>query len=170
MPKKVIKRYLPDHETIKEQRFLKLFGSLLHDPNLWHLNRRSAIGAFSLGLFWAFIPVPIQMWLSAICAIPLRVNIPLAVATVWITNPLTMGPIFYAVYKLGAWLIGAPPVNFEFELSIKWLVSSIETIGPAFLVGCGVTASIASIVGYFTLDWVWRYSVNRAWQKRRAQR
>ena len=51
MPKKFIKRYLPDPHSIKENRALKIFGSILHEPNLWHLNRKSASGAFGIGLF-----------------------------------------------------------------------------------------------------------------------
>ena len=58
MPKKLIKRYMPDHRQIREHKHLQLFGSLLHDPNLWHLNRRSAAGAFAVGLFVRLYPFP----------------------------------------------------------------------------------------------------------------
>ncbi len=170
MPKKLIKRFLPDHQTIKDQKALKVFGTLLHDPNLWHLNRRSAAGAFGIGMFFAFWPVPFQMWLSAAMAIPLRVNLPLSVATVWITNPFTMPPIFYGAYLLGTWILGAPAQKFEFELSWQWVVQSIETIGPAFLVGCGVCSVVFGILGYFTLNNLWRYSVRRAWKQRQLKR
>ena len=95
MPKKFIRRFLPSHQSIKQNKALKIFGSVLHEPNLWHLNRRSAAGAFGIGLFFAFWPVPFQMWLSAGLAIPFRVNLPLSVATVWVTNPFTIPPIFY---------------------------------------------------------------------------
>jgi uncharacterized protein (DUF2062 family) len=136
MPKKFINKFLPDHKTIREQKFLKLFGSMFQDPNLWHLNRHSASGAFGIGLFFAFWPVPFQMWLSAFAAIPLRVNLPLSVATVWLTNPLTMPPIFYGAYKVGAWVLGTDVGEFEFQLSWEWLMGSVNTIGPAFLLGC----------------------------------
>ncbi|MDW2204973.1 DUF2062 domain-containing protein, partial [Vibrio sp. 1636] len=54
MPRKLIKRFMPDHEVIKRQKALKVFGNVLYNPNLWCLNRRSASGAFAVGLFMAF--------------------------------------------------------------------------------------------------------------------
>jgi len=78
MPKKFIKRYLPDHEKIRNHKSLnKIFGTLLHDPNLLHLNRRSVSGAMAVGLFLAFVPLPIQMGLAAGIAILIRVNLPI---------------------------------------------------------------------------------------------
>ncbi len=61
MPRKFIKRFMPDHEMIKKQKALKVFGNVLYNPNLWCLNRRSAAGAFAVGLFMAFVPLPSQM-------------------------------------------------------------------------------------------------------------
>lgn len=170
MPRKFIKRFLPDHQSVKNQRALRIFGTILHEPNLWHLNRRSASGAFGIGLFFAFWPVPFQMWLSAATAIPFRANLPLSVATVWITNPFTMPPIFYGAYKLGSTVLGTKAQAFEFELSWQWVVNSISTIGPAFLVGCGLCSVIFGLIGYYGLNWVWRWSVVKAWQARRQAR
>ena len=50
----------------------------------------------------AFLPVPFQMVLAALGALWRRVNLPLAVALICITNPLTMAPAFYLCYKVGA--------------------------------------------------------------------
>lgn len=170
MPKKLIKRFLPDHQTIKEHKVLAIFGTLLHDANLWHLNRKSAAGAFGIGLFFAFWPVPFQMWLAAALAIPLRVNLPLSVATVWLTNPFTMPPIFYGAYLVGVAILGHPAQEFEFQLSWEWLTQSVNTIGPAFLVGCGVCAVVFGLAGYFGMNLLWRISVKNAWKKRKRQR
>ncbi|HAQ49215.1 MAG: DUF2062 domain-containing protein [Glaciecola sp.] len=170
MPKKFINKFLPDHKTIREQKFLKLFGSMFQDPNLWHLNRHSASGAFGIGLFFAFWPVPFQMWLSAFAAIPLRVNLPLSIATVWLTNPLTMPPIFYGAYKVGAWVLGTDVREFEFQLSWEWLMGSVNTIGPAFLLGCMICSVVFGSLGYATMSFLWRRSVIKSWQARRAKR
>lgn len=170
MPKKLIQRCLPDHHKIKNQKSLKIFGTLLHDPNLWHLNRKSVSGAFALGLFNAFIPVPFQMWLSAAGAILFRVNLPIAVVIVWLTNPFTIPPIFFGCYLLGAFVLGQDQQHFHFELSWNWLIESMSTIGPALLVGCTICAFTFSIIGYFSMNLLWRISVKNDWKKRQATR
>ncbi|WP_462158348.1 DUF2062 domain-containing protein [Pseudoalteromonas sp. GB56] len=167
MAKKTIQRFLPDHNKIKQIKSLRIFGRLLHDANLWHLNRRSARGAFSVGLFFAFIPVPFQMLLSAAVAIPFRVNLPLSIALVWITNPLTMPPIFYFSYLVGTWILGHPQQEFYFEPSWQWLSDSLTTIGPAFLLGSVVCGAVAALLGFVLVDVLWRRSVRKAWNARR---
>ena len=55
------------------------------------------------------------MLLAALIAIWLKVNLPLSVALVWVSNPITMGPMFYFAYKLGALLMGEEPTVDEFN-------------------------------------------------------
>lgn len=161
MPKKTIKKYLPSPQKIKQMRILNLFGTMLHDGNLWHLNRRSARGAFAVGLFWAWMPLPFQMVFSAIMAIPLRVNLPLSVALVWISNPLTMPVMLYLSYLIGTVVLKAPPEPFAFEASFAWLLHSMQTIGKPLITGCLLMGITASIIGYFAIDWLWRLSIKK---------
>lgn len=170
MPRKTIKRLMPDHQKIKEHKHLRHLGSRLHDASLWHLNRRSASGAFAVGLFFAWMPVPMQMLLAALCAVYFRVNLPLSVVLVWISNPLTMPPMFYGAYLFGAKLLGVETQHFEFEISIQWLAQSVSTIGPPFLLGCVIFGAISSIVGYGTIRLLWRMSVVKEIKQRRARR
>ncbi|MCA2015941.1 DUF2062 domain-containing protein [Vibrio tritonius] len=167
MPRKFIKRFMPNHDLIKRQKALKIFGNVLYNPNLWCLNRRSAAGAFAVGLFMAFVPLPSQMIMAAGLAVLFGVNLPLSIALVWITNPVTMPVIFYFCYKLGVWVMQMPPQNFHFELTWQFLREQLNTICLPLLVGCGISAVIASILGYFGIMGLWRYSVVRSWQKRR---
>ena len=110
------------------------------------------------------------MWLAAALAIPLRVNLPLSVATVWITNPFTMPPIFYMAYLIGVKVLGTPERQFAFELSWHWVLESVETIGPAFLVGCAICSVFFGLLGYFGLNYIWRWSTVKAWKIRQQKR
>lgn len=172
MPKKLIKRFMPDHATIRDHKHLRFFGKLLHDPNLFHLNRRSASGAFAVGLFMAFVPLPSQMILAAAAAILFRVNLPISVVLVWITNPLTIPPMFYFAYLVGTWIMGEP-VHMDqssFQLSYEWLKTELEAIWQPFLLGCFVTGSVSGLVGYATIRGLWRLHLVRHYQERKARR
>lgn len=169
MPKKLIKRFMPDHDKIKNQKALKIFGSVLYNPNLWCLNRRSAAGAFAVGLFIAFVPLPSQMIMASGAAILCGVNLPLSVALVWISNPITMPFLFYFAYRIGAWILRIPEQSFHFELTWHFFIEQIHTIGPPLLLGCLVCGLALSLLGYIGIQGLWRYSVVRSWQKRRLR-
>lgn len=170
MPKRIIKRFMPDHEKIRDHKHLRILGPLLHDPNLLHLNRRSVSGAFAVGLFMAWVPVPFQMLLSAITSIFVRVNLPISVALVWITNPLTMPPMFYFAYKIGTWSLGQPHSNIKFELTWEWLGQSLGEIWQPFLLGCFIVGATSSALGYLIINRLWRAHVLQSWKARKEKR
>jgi uncharacterized protein (DUF2062 family) len=170
MTKKFIRRHLPDPHKIREHKHLRLFGTLLHDPNLWHLNRRSASGAFAVGLFMAFVPMPFQMIPAAALAILLRVNLPITVALVWITNPLTIAPVSYFCYHLGAWVLDTPVHAVEFEISWEWISTELIRIWKPFLLGSLLVSAISAAAGYFGIRSLWRWHVIRDWEKRKKER
>ena len=156
---------MPDPHEIKNSKTLRIFGSLLHSPNLWHMNRRSVTKAFMIGLFFAWWPVPFQMILAAAGAIVLRANLPISVGLVWITNPITMPIMFYFAYVVGTWVLGVPEMHFEMELSLDWVVEEMIVIWKPFLSGCLILGVISSFVGYFGIQLAWRLNVT----KRRAE-
>jgi hypothetical protein len=161
MPRKTIKRFLPNPRLITENQLIRKLGPRLQDPGIWHINRRSVSGAIALGLFCAFIPLPIQMVLAAIGAIWFRVNILIAVPVVWITNPVTIPPMFYSAYLVGAWLLGTPPNDFAFELTFDWLFSELAHVWQPFLLGCLVMSTVSALSGFLLIRLLWRYQI---WQ------
>ncbi|MDJ0806310.1 MAG: DUF2062 domain-containing protein [Gammaproteobacteria bacterium] len=171
MPKQLIKRITPNREVIRQQKHLRIFGELLHDANLWHINRRSSAGAFAIGLFMAFVPVPFQMILAAGAAILLRVNLPLSVALVWVTNPLTIPPMFFFAYTVGTWFLGVPPSANEFDFSLDWFKSGgLDDIWVPFLFGCLICGATFAIIGYLAIRGLWRLHAVRQWKRRTDQR
>ncbi|GAV20337.1 hypothetical protein MMIC_P1302 [Mariprofundus micogutta] len=166
MPRKLLRRYMPDHKTIKEHKYLQCFGTLLHNPALWHLNRHSVAKAFLVGLVCAFIPVPFQMVIASGGAILVHANLPLSVVLVWLTNPVTIPPMFYGAYVVGAWVMNTPQKDFEFELSLEWLGSELSLIWQPFLLGCAVVGITAGLLGYLGINLLWRWMVLRKWRRR----
>lgn len=169
MPKRLIKRFLPDHRKIRDHEQLRRFGARLHDPNLWHLSRRSVPGAVAIGLFVALIPMPFQMLPAAALAIIARVNLPISVALVWITNPLTMPPMFYFTYKVGALLLGERIQPLAFEPTLRWLMTEAHTIWAPLLLGSLVCGAICAVTGYFLTRSLWRLQVVKNWQARKLR-
>ena len=161
---------MPDHRTIREHKNLKFFGQLLHDPNLWHLNRHSVSGACSVGLFVAFVPIPFQMVLAAALAILFRLNLPISATLVWVTNPFTIPPIYYLAYKTGAWILQEPTRNISFELSFHWLMTKLAYIWEPFLLGCFLFGTICAIAGNLVMRGLWRLHVIKSWQARKLRR
>ena len=171
MPRKFLKKWMPNSEKIRAHPQLnKIFGKLLHDPNLLHLNRRSVSGAFFVGFFMAFVPLPSQMIFAAGAAIWLRVNLPVSVGLVWVTNPITMPPIFYFAYKVGAWSLNVPVTRWNFELSWHWLATELAAKWEPFLLGCLISGIVAGISGFLLIRLVWRINVKRQWTARKKRR
>lgn len=159
MPKKFLRKYLPDPQRIKQNRSLTIFGRLLAEPNLWHLHRKSVSMAFFIGLFVMWIPLPSQMIIAAGAAILLRCNLPISVALVWITNPFTMGPMFYLAYRLGSLMMGLTPHHNEFEISLHWLQTQFLAIWQPLLLGSMTLAVISGALGYITVRVLWRLHI-----------
>ncbi len=169
MAKKLIKRFLPHPDVITKNRWIQRLGPRLQDPSLWHINRRSCSGAVALGVFCAFIPIPFQMLIAAITAIWLRVNILVAVPTVWISNPITIPPMFDFCYLIGTLILGQEPSHFQFELSFNWLIMELSLIWQPFLLGCLVVGSVAAVIGFTLIRILWRLHII-SHIKERAQR
>lgn len=170
MARKLLKRFMPDPESIRNRPGLKLLGSLLHDPNLFHLNRHSISVAAFVGIFTCFLPLPGQMLIAALLALLARCNLPLSVALVWISNPVTIPPIFYATYKLGSWILGTPPIDFNIELTWEWFGNEFAHLWQPLLTGSIIAGIALGSTAYMATHVFWRWHVLRSWRKRQALR
>ena len=169
MAKNLVKRFLPHPDVITQNRWIKKMGPRLQDPSLWHINRRSCSMAVAIGVFCAFVPVPFQMVIAAILAIALRANILIAVPVVWISNPITIPPMFYFCYLIGAKMLDLEPGRFDFQLSLDWLVHGMVAIWQPFLLGCFTVGLVMSISSFILMRILWRWHI-LTYIKERAKR
>ena len=160
---------MPDVRSVRNHKLLQVFGTLLHNPNLWHLNRYSVSSAFAIGLFMASMPMPFQMLPAALIAILVHANLPISVALVWVSNPVTMPPFFYFCYKVGIWILQTTPRPFTFEISWHWLVNMLAYDWQPFLLGCFVVGTVLALLGYFGMRIFWRWHVIREWEARKTR-
>lgn len=170
-PRHLLRRYLGRRDQLLRTRTLGWLGDRLHDPELWHLGRRSVAGGVGLGCFLAFVPLPIQMAIGALLALLMRVNLPVTIAAIWITNPLTMGPIFLFAFKVGAWITGREShlTAITFEPSFSGILTTFNEIWVQLAVGCFVCGVSLGAIGNLSVRWLWRaHLLYKRRQRRRA--
>jgi len=178
MPRKFFKKYLPSHESIRQHKYLGRLGRFLQHPNLWHLNRHSVSGGVAVGLFSGLVPGPLQMLTAALIAIPLRVNLPIALVTTLYTNPLTIAPLYVGAYFLGTLITGAesqmvPPPEFAWSEFGAWLSALVDwtlSLGKPLIVGLVALACSLAAAGYVLVRVVWRVAVTLAWRRRKMKK
>lgn len=179
MPRKHFRKFLPDHASVRNHRHLRHFRPLLRHPNLWHLNRHSVAGGVAAGLFGGLIPGPFQMLTAAILAIVFRVNLPVALATTLLSNPLTWPFIIVVAYGIGSVITGeqaAALQPFEFDwLAGDWselmprLLQWFAGMGETFLLGLLILALTLAAAGYFLVQLGWRLYILAYLRRRRAR-
>ena len=170
---------MPDHETIRQSRWIRPFGVWLHHHNLWHLHRRSVAGGVAIGMFCGLIPGPFQMIGAALLAVLFRVNLPVAMFTTLYTNPFTIVPLYVLAYELGAFVTGQhdgrstalfvlPEVNWSNWYTV--LLDGVISLGKPFAVGLPLLAISLAIAGYFAVRVLWYAVAVWKWRRRAARR
>ena len=170
MPRRFFRKFAFKRHQISKQWFMMPLRPLLHDERLWGIRRKTVVPAFSLGLFISFLPFPGHMLAAALAAIVLRINVPVATLSTFACNPLTMGPMYFFAYHLGALLLEVPEQEFQFEYSLNWVADTFVTIWQPMLLGCVLLGAIAALIGYIGLDLFWRASLGNYKTRKRKDR
>lgn len=165
-----LQKLIPSTETLKQSKSLRFLGKFLDNPNLFHMNRRSVSKAFFWGIFIGLLPpIPIHTPAAATAALLSRCNLPLILAVVWVSNPITIPIIMFAFYHLGRLILQLEPAP-GIEFSWAWLHHEFEIIWKPYLVGSLVGASISAAIAYILSNYIWRLKVKRKWRKRQLER
>lgn len=174
-----LKRYIPSWESISRNRWLRWLGPRLMHQRLWHFSRRGvAIGA-ALGVFIGLIMPLAQIPLSAAGAVLLRANLPIAVASTLVTNPVTFAPVYIFAHQLGARLLQEPdavaPNLARLEVPVPqqdhgwWqnFRNGLLALGKPLLLGLAVSASILT---YSLIMLLWCLRIMHNWKQRKGRR
>ncbi len=170
MPRRFFRRFTWKRHRFHGRWWLAPFEPLLHDPRLWGIRRRNVVPGAALGTVIACLPLPGQMLFAALGAILLRIHVPAAALVTLVTNPLTMGPLFYLEYRIGQHLLGLGPRPFAFEPSLEWLTGSFLAVWQPLLLGAVLLGAVAAALVYVVLDLLWRAAIADYLEKRRQRR
>lgn len=161
---------LPDAEMLRQQAWLQKFGPKLNAPALWRLRRRSLQRACVVGLFCAWLPLPIQMLLAAALAIRFQAHLPLALGLVWLNNPLTLPLLIVAGYRVGVVILQMPVQDFVFEASWQWLAASLHQVGVPLLTGSVVLGLLSALLSWSLSARIWHFHLRQRRAKARLRR
>jgi len=169
MPKKFVSRIMLHPDRIAHMRGWGWLGRQIFAEDLWHLNRRSVALAFLNGIFWACMPMPMQMVAAAIFAVILRCNVPLSVGLVFLTNPVTMPPYYLAAYQLGAFVMGTETLTMPNEFSWTWVGDQFNLVWWPLLTGSLIFGVIGSVIGYAIIRFWWSIQIRINWANRKKR-
>ena len=133
------------------------------------VNRRMITRGVAVGLFWGFIPMPMQM-LAVMATTPfLRFNVPIAISMVWLSNPFTMPPMYYMEYLTGNFLLGREGID-DIELTVEWFSANIGDIFVPLYVGTAFYSIVVTGFIYVLLNRLWIRSVHSEKHERKTTR
>ena len=176
----MLERFLPTRDAITQSRMLRWLGPRIHDPLLWHVNRRAVARGVAMGVFFGLMIPIAQIPAAAIASLLLRGNLWIAAVSTLVSNPLTYGPLYYFAYRLGAGVIGArTPANLTAEAveqpmrmidSLAQAWAWITGIGQPLLLGMLIMAVTGAFIAYWGTQLVWRMRVTAKWRRLRQER
>lgn len=112
-----------------------------------------------IGLFIAFIPMPMQM-LAVVSLMPFtRFNVPIAISMCWLSNPFTMPPMYYMEYLTGSFILGMETTPVE--MTLEWFSRNIGNIFIPLYVGTAFYSIFGSSIAYYLVNRLWRSSVKK---------
>lgn len=180
-----LKRFLPSREHLNQNRWLRWLVPWLNHPRLWHMSRRGIAMGLALGVFFGLLIPVAQIPFAATMAVVLRANVPTAVASTLVTNPVTFAPVYYGAYHLGNWILRRDQPTEEQmgqiierkiqqqelvqELTLLQRVQlglhNLGRVGKPLVLGLSIVATVTGLITYFLVHVLWMWRVR--WERRR---
>ena len=156
-------RPLPRRSNIHRYPVLKWFSKFAYERSyLWSFRSKTIVPALFWGVWVAMLPiVGLQMLVVFFLALLVRANLPVIIALQWISNPFSMGPIYFADYQIGMIFLRLIGIDYErnkllsadynwAEFSWADLKDLLDTFPPMFVGGSviGISLGVVSVFLY----------------------
>ncbi len=155
-------------KTSKSEKLKAFIQKYKIPPEYLSTNRKMVSRAVLIGLFIAFIPMPMQM-LAVVAMMPfVKFNVPIGIAMCWLSNPLTMPPMYYMEYLTGSFILRIKPEPVQ--MTLDWFTNNFDNIVIPLYTGTAVYSVFGSLLAYWAVNHFWRGSVERDRQLHRNDR
>jgi uncharacterized protein (DUF2062 family) len=116
------------HPRLRHREWWQDITHALFERRLWMPCRDTVATGLAIGMFFAVMPLPMQMLFAGIAAVKFHSNVPIAMSACWLSNPLTNGPLFVGQFLLGAKIsetlgLNLPDIQW-FKNFLIWLSES----------------------------------------------
>lgn len=172
------RRFIPSREQIEGNRWLRWLAPHLAHPRLWHFSRRGVAIGVGLGVFFGLLVPIAQIPFAAGTAVLLRANVPAAVGSTLVTNPVTFAPVYLFAHRLGATLLGAhetavpdlgQPAANDRQSWWQALWQRLVVLGQPLLLGLAILAVTVGLATYGLIMLFWRLKTTWHWKRRRRK-
>jgi len=178
------KAFLPKQRHVEGSFARRILGATLLRKEFWSFKGEALAKGLAVGLFVAFTPtIGIQMVLVCILILFIPGNLPIALATCWLTNPVTAVPVYTVEWHVGKWILGifghvaaAQPLMIEYK-SVMDFVENVFKQGGTLWFGSIITSFALAVAGYCTMmgivyleRWLRRIKLDDFRQVRREER
>jgi hypothetical protein len=154
-------RFLKHPRKLRQSPVMRWFARHFLDKRVWKPTQHTLSGGTAVGMFITLQLLPIQMPTATILSAIFRVNIPIAVALCWLSNPFTIPFIAWLEYAIGKWFLAlyttVPTTPFPNHLPESmvdaWMV--LKEHAPVMLVGGIILGAISALIGYIATGGIW---------------
>lgn len=154
-------RFLKHPRKLRQRPVMRWFARHFLAKHVWKPTQHTLAGGTAVGMFITLQLLPIQMPAATILAAIFRVNIPVAIALCWLSNPFTIPFIAWVEYAVGKWFLAlytaVPTTPFPSHLPDSmvdaWMV--LKEHAPVMLVGGVIVGAVSALVSYVATWGVW---------------
>jgi uncharacterized protein (DUF2062 family) len=154
-------RFLKHPRKLRDRPVMRWFARHFLDKQVWKPTQHTLAGGTAVGMFITLQLLPIQTPSAVILAAIFRVNIPIAIALCWLSNPFTIPFLAWLEYAVGKWFLAlyttVPATPFPKQLPDSmvdaWVV--LREHAPVMLMGGILVGAVGALISYVASWGVW---------------
>ena len=163
-------RFLKHPRKLRQSPVRRWFARHFLDKRVWKPTQHTLSGGMAVGMFITLQLLPIQTPAAVIMAAIFRVNIPIAIALCWVSNPVTVPFMAWLEYAIGKWVLAVyttvptSPAHLPDSIADAWTM--LKEHGPVMLVGGTILGAVVALISYIATWGCWEIGLRMEMAKK----